>query len=165
MINYDRASCFSAQQAVIDQLLFIGLRSHPQVRLHFSNAFRELLNRVFSRNRRHHHTVSAIRPVCRSRNTVIVRHLQRVDYAQQLIKVPSSAGGIRNAEAKLFFVVDHEHRSYSQSIPRTGIRVNHVIESRNLLIFIRQNREINGATLGFVDVADPASVRSRAIYT
>src|SRR5438067_2295939 len=89
--------------------LFVWLRHEPEVRLDGFPAAREFLFRSFVAERRHDDHVVAVFPIHRRRDTVVRRQLQRINDAQDLIKVATGARRIRNHQLHFLVWSDDEN--------------------------------------------------------
>jgi len=111
--------------------------------------------------------VLALLPVDRRRDAVLVAKLDRVDRAQDLVKVTPSNGGVRERETDDLLRVDDEDgpdrkREALQILVRRVLVVEHIVDVRHLAVGVGDNGELDVGGGDFaavlVDVLDPFRV-------
>src|SRR5690606_7558100 len=82
--------------------------------------------------------------------------LQRVDRTQDLLEVPARARGVGDDELHLLVRADDEHRANGQGVVR--VRVNHVVQRRDLPIGVSAQRGVEAGALRLRDGSGPAAM-------
>ena len=135
----------------------IRLRRGAQIGTDFRVALGEFFlqdGRILDRRR--DDDVIALLPVHRRGDAVVVGQLQGIQGAQDFVKIAARAGRIRQDQADLLGRIDDEHRTHRRG--GAGIGVDHVIERRDLAIFVSQDRILDVGLLRVIDVLDPVQV-------
>ncbi len=91
-----------------------------------------------------------------------VGQLHTVDQAQYLIKVTASRWRIDNRGPDFLVRVDHIHRPHRDF--RVGIRVDHIVQRRDLFLRVSNDWEIDCRALRIFDIGDPLFVFVNRIY-
>lgn len=144
--------------------------SKPQIGLELPNILlSKLLLRVRSANARRHNHILALLPVNRSDNTLLVTHLQTVNHAQHLGRVPAGRSRVHHAQADLLGRVDHEDgadgecdAAFLGQAVDVGLR-DHVVEPGDGAVGVGDDGEFEGCVVDFVDVGDPLGVGGEVV--
>ncbi|RUP46817.1 hypothetical protein BC936DRAFT_146491 [Jimgerdemannia flammicorona] len=121
---------------------------------------------IFAHRHNHYHKQLSsmyLLPVSGCRHPVAVANLQRIDYAQDFVKVASGRGRVRQRESDDLLRVNDEYRPDCEGDTleiAVGwiLVVEHVVERGNVTIRVGDNREVQLYITNIVDVLDPLLV-------
>src|ERR1700730_17987387 len=98
----------------------------------------------------------AVFPIDRRGHAVAGGQLQRVDHAQNLVKVAARAGRISDHELDLLVRSNNEDRADGEHI--ADLRVDHVVELSDFVIWIGDYRKVERGPLRLANVFSPTLV-------
>ncbi|KAB8346321.1 hypothetical protein FH972_023365 [Carpinus fangiana] len=138
-----------------------------QVRPHLSD-LAKLLPSVLGRDGRRHDDIVPKLPVDGRCDTLLVPRLQTINDPQHLPRVPAGASRIAHSQAHLLLRINDKHAANRKRNP-LGIhilkvlRVEHVVQPRNLALGVGNDGELQLRAGNVVDVGDPARVRGQVV--